>query len=51
MVWVGDEVESDEEKDISRQNNYEDLEPIQTTLQSNQASVWNPGKTFCCIST
>ena len=41
MVWVGDEEDSDEEKPFSKEANYDQLEPLQTS----QMPVWNPG---CC---
>ena len=42
MVWVGDEEDSDEEKPFTKDANYDQLEP----LQSSQTPVWNPG--YCC---
>jgi len=39
MVWVGDEEDSDEEKPFTKDANYDQLEP----LQSSQTPVWNPG--------
>lgn len=43
MVWVGEEAESDEEKDDSKQHTDKELEPLSPLLGATQPRVWIPG--------
>lgn len=50
MVWVGEEAESDEEKDDSKQHTDKELEPLSPLLGATQPRVWIPGKVSPFIS-